>query len=66
MAILVLRWKYGYTAVKWLADVIQAFIEFGFVGEAAVFGDPFLIFHPFAFMVKCFTLSSDRLIRKCV
>ena len=51
-AILVLRWKYGYVAIKFLADEINKFIQYGFAGAAAVFGDPFLVFHPFAFMVS--------------
>jgi pyrimidine nucleoside transport protein len=50
LAIFVLRWKYGYIAVKFLSDEIITFIEFGFEGAAVVFGDPFLLFHPFAFM----------------
>jgi pyrimidine nucleoside transport protein len=50
LAILVLRWEYGYIAVKFLADEITKFIEFGYAGAAVVFGDPFLILHPFSFM----------------
>jgi len=50
LAIFVLRWKYGYIAVKFLSDEIIKFILFGFEGAAVVFGDPFLLFHPFAFM----------------
>jgi len=50
LAIFVLRWEYGYIAVKWLSDAIMTFIYFGFEGAAVVFGDPFLVFHPFAFM----------------
>ena len=58
-AILVLRWKYGYIAVKFISDEIIKFIMFGFEGAAVVFGDPFLIFHPFAFMVSRICLAKS-------
>ena len=49
--VIVLRWKPGYDAIKFVSDVIIEFIEFAYDGAAAVFGDPFLILHPFVFMV---------------
>lgn len=52
MAILVLRWEYGYIALKFVSDEIVSFIQFGLEGAAVVFGDPFLILHPFVFMVR--------------
>lgn len=51
MAILVLRWYPGYTAVKFISDWITKFINYALDGAAVVFGDPFMMFHLFAFMV---------------
>jgi pyrimidine nucleoside transport protein len=62
MTILVLRWKYGYIAIKFLSDEIIKFIEYGFEGAATVFGDPFLVFHPFAFMVSIHLLTYQECI----
>lgn len=45
------RLEFGYLAVKFLADQINIFIEYGYDGAAVVFGDPFLLLHPFAMMV---------------
>lgn len=50
MAILVLRWDYGYIAIKFISDEIVKFIMYGFEGAAVVFADPFMILHPFVFM----------------
>ncbi|ELU12189.1 hypothetical protein CAPTEDRAFT_123339 [Capitella teleta] len=50
MAIIVLRWKPGYEAIRWLSEQISTFIEYGYDGAAAIFGDPFLMLHPFVFM----------------
>lgn len=50
MGVIVLRWKHGYNAVKWLSDRITQFINYSNEGAAAVFGDPFLLFHPFVFV----------------
>lgn len=47
MGVFVLRWKSGYNAVKWLSDQITTFIDYSSEGSTAVFGDPFLILHPF-------------------
>jgi pyrimidine nucleoside transport protein len=53
-AMLVLRWKYGYIAIRFLSDEIIKFIFYGFEGAATVFGDPWLLFHPFAFIVSLY------------
>lgn len=60
MAILVLRWEYGYIAVKFISDEIVKFVQFAFEGAAVVFGDPFLILHPFVFMVGVPKFSFKR------
>jgi pyrimidine nucleoside transport protein len=52
MAIIVLRWKDGYEAIRWVSEQISTFIEYGYDGAAAIFGDPFLLLHPFVFMVR--------------
>ncbi|ESN95918.1 hypothetical protein HELRODRAFT_178835 [Helobdella robusta] len=59
-AVFVLRWQFGYIAVKFLADQINIFIEYGYDGAAVVFGDPALLLHPFAMMVR-HSFASDRL-----
>ena len=51
LAILVLRWEPGYYTVKFISDWITKFIFFAVDGAAVVFGDPFLLLHPFAFVV---------------
>ena len=51
MAIIVLRWEYGYIAVKFLADEITKFLEYAYEGAAAIFGDPWMLFHAFVFFV---------------
>lgn len=51
-AVLVLRWQPGYEAVKWLSEVITKFVNFAYDGAAVTFGDPWMIFHAFAFMVS--------------
>lgn len=50
MGVIVLRWRHGYNGVKWLSDQITKFINYSNEGAAAVFGDPFLLFHPFVFV----------------
>lgn len=52
MAILVLRWKAGYDAVKWFSDQIMTFINYSLEGAATVFGDPTMVLHPFVFVVS--------------
>ncbi|CAD5117032.1 unnamed protein product [Dimorphilus gyrociliatus] len=47
MGVFVLRWKSGYDGVKWLSDQITKFIDYSNEGSTALFGDPFLILHPF-------------------
>jgi len=49
--ILVLRWKPGYDAIKWLSDEIMNFINFALEGAAIVFGDPTMLLHPFVFVI---------------
>lgn len=61
MAILVLRWEYGYIALKFISDEIVKFIQFAFEGAAFVFGDPFLILHQFIFMVGFIFVSNATL-----
>ena len=51
MGVLVLRWRYGYLAVKFIADEINKFLGYSLEGAAAAFGDPFFMMHPLAFMV---------------
>ena len=55
MAILVLRWEPGYESVNWLAEWITKFMGFAYDGAAVIFGDPYMVFHAFAFMVSYFT-----------
>ncbi|CAD5122328.1 unnamed protein product [Dimorphilus gyrociliatus] len=50
MGVIVLRWRHGYNAVNWLSNQITKFINYSNEGAAAVFGDPFLLFHPFVFV----------------
>jgi pyrimidine nucleoside transport protein len=50
LAILVLRWEYGYIAVKFVSDEITKFLEYAYEGAASIFGDPWMIFHAFVFM----------------
>ena len=50
--ILVLRWKPGYDAIKWLSDQIMTFINYSLEGASIVFGDPTMLFHPFVFVVS--------------
>ena len=52
LGILVLRWKPGYTAVRFLADEANKFLAYSLDGAGAVFGDPFFIMHPFAMAVS--------------
>ncbi len=52
MAMLVLQWEHGYNAVEWLSGYITKIIAFGFHGAAMIYGDPFMILHPFATMVS--------------
>jgi len=51
LAILVLRWKNGYDAVKWFSDQIMTFINYSLEGAATVFGNPFMVLHPFVFVI---------------
>ena len=52
MGILVLRWHHGYQAIKFVADEINKFLFYSLEGAAGVFGDPFFILHPLAFVVS--------------
>ena len=54
MAIFVLQWETGYQIVKFLGDEITRFINYSYDGAATVYGDPWMIFHPFAFMVSTY------------
>ena len=53
MAILVLRWDTGYYILKFFGDEITKFFNYAYEGAAVVYGDPWMVFHPFAMMV-CF------------
>ena len=50
-AVLVLRWPFGYEVIKFMAVQITTFVEYAYDGAATVFGNPFLMFHPFSMMV---------------
>ncbi len=52
LAIAVLRWKPGYSAIKFLTKELNKFLGYSFAGAALAFGDPFFFLHPFAMMVN--------------
>ena len=49
-AVLVLHWETGYQVAKFIGEEITVFINYAYDGAATVYGDPWLIFHPFAFL----------------
>ena len=49
-AALVLQWETGYQVAKFIGEEITIFINYAYDGAATVYGDPWLIFHPFAFL----------------
>ncbi len=51
LGVAVLRWKPGYSAIKFVAQELNKFLEYSFAGAGLVFGDPFFFLHPFAMMV---------------
>ncbi len=52
VAVLVLRWKPGYDAMKFASDQLNTFLLYSLEGAAVVFGDPFLFLHPFVGIVR--------------
>lgn len=64
MAVFVLQWETGYKIVKFLGDEITIFINYAYDGAATVFGDPWLIFHPFSFMERYYQNHIKVLILK--
>ena len=46
-------------AVEWLADYVTKVINFGYRGAAVIYGDPFMILHPFLMMVSSFIKYRD-------
>ena len=59
MGLMVLKWEYGYIAVEWLADYVTKVINFGYQGAAIIYGDPFMVLHPFPMMVSHYTDSQS-------
>ena len=51
MGLLVLRWRGGYKAMKFISDQATTFMEYSMYAAAELFGDPFFLFHAFAFLV---------------
>ena len=51
MGIVVLRWKPGYDAIKFISDELNTFLLYSLEGSAVVFGDPMLFLHPFMGLV---------------
>ena len=52
MGMMVLQWQYGYTAVEWLSQYVAKIINFGYHGAALIYGDPFMVLHPYVMMVS--------------
>ena len=52
LGVVVLRWKPGYIALKWITDQFNQFLMYSLAGAAMAFGDPMFILHPFLMMVS--------------
>ena len=52
LGIMVLRWKPGYDAVKFISEQLNKFLMYSLEGAAVVFGDPTLFLHPFIGIVS--------------
>ncbi|CAD5118456.1 unnamed protein product [Dimorphilus gyrociliatus] len=55
MAVIVLRWKPGYNAARFLSDELNTFLSYSFEGAAQVFGDPVFILHTGFFLLALIT-----------
>ena len=52
LGVLVLRWRPGYEAVKWLSVEINKYLFYSLAGASNVFGDPWFFLHPFLMLVR--------------
>ena len=52
LGVIVLRWRTGYLAVKFITDQMNQFLSYSMAGAAMAFGDPWFFLHPFAFLVR--------------
>lgn len=52
LGVMVLRWKPGYDAMKFISSQLNTFLLYSLEGAAVVFGDPFLFLHPFIGIVS--------------
>jgi hypothetical protein len=49
---LVLRWRHGYNAIKFISQEINKFLSYSLDGGALLFGNPTFVLHPFAMIVS--------------